>query len=448
MARDAALEHGDPARRDGAEPPERRRDLHDQRLEVPRVDPDDLGVGRERPLQVAVRVRLQERLHPEGASARDHPIEQLVVEAGRDQQDRIRPGGARLDQLVGVDQEVLPEHRDARDGSHETQIDDRPPEVPWLGQDRDRGRAPRLVRTCEPRRVGVGVDRAGARGCALHLGDHGGDRSAAKRVGEGAGRRGGPGGRGQFLELERALVQLAADRSGQIGEEPHGAGKSTGAVQASAQASASPRSIRPSSAARPTTAPAAPAARSARRSLDRPDPACRERRPTRPSDPANEVDIRSGEASDPIDRGHEECRGTGRMEPAEGAHQIEAVRVVRAAGPPRSDPAPIDLDPDHDAPDRHRGAPRACRDRRPTRTIPGRTGRRRRRGRNGRAQRRRSHRSPAGSRPEPRLGTGRRRDRGSRRTRDRDPPGEAPGRLPPRRHVRPRPDHRRTRRPP
>src|SRR5207244_4187025 len=131
----------------------------------------------------------------------------------------------------------------------------------------------------------------------------------------------------------------------QIGEEPHGAGKSTGAASG----------LRPGE--RPGEIdPALEHRRSDHRAggtrvpkgaqiLERSDPACAIGRPAGAGDAPNEVHVRTAEPSHPIDRGHEEGGGAGRVEPADGAHQIESVGPVPTARPSRPAPTLLDLQP-------------------------------------------------------------------------------------------------------
>ena len=69
-----------------------------------------------------------------------------VVERGDDQQHRVGAGGARLVQLVGVDDEVLAQHRQRAGGAGGAQVLERAVEVGLLGEHETRRRRRRARR--------------------------------------------------------------------------------------------------------------------------------------------------------------------------------------------------------------------------------------------------------------------------------------------------------------
>ena len=104
-----------------------------------------------------------------------------ALERGDDQQHRIRAGGSRLIQLVGVDDEVLAQHRQLARRARGVQILERAFEVGPLGQHRQRIRAAALVRASDLREVGVLAQLARRGRASLELGDHA-DLRPAQRV--------------------------------------------------------------------------------------------------------------------------------------------------------------------------------------------------------------------------------------------------------------------------
>ena len=75
------------------------------------VDAEDVGLDVERHLQLALAVDLHERVEVERPRLAQQLEEVVGIERGDDQQDRVGPRGRRLVELVGVDDEVLAQHR-------------------------------------------------------------------------------------------------------------------------------------------------------------------------------------------------------------------------------------------------------------------------------------------------------------------------------------------------
>ena len=321
-----------------------------QRLEVARVDPDDLGVGRERPLQVAVRVRLQERLHPEGASARDHR-DRAARRRGRPRSAGPNPPRRRATRPAGrVDQEVLAEHRDARDGSHEP-ADRRatPRSAVARSGPRSRPRPPPRTHARAPpgrRRASIAPALGDARFTSAITAGTGARRSASGRE-----RAGG---------ADRAAAASSSSWSGRSSSSRRIVPARS--VRNPMERGSLPARFRPPpkrALRRGRSAPRAPPGRPPRRRL---------LRPGAPGDPRSTGPRRPRTSADPPERPCERGRY-----PVRQAPPTRSIEVTRNAGapaawsqprvlirsrpserprgrPPRSDPAPIDLDPDHDAP--------------------------------------------------------------------------------------------------
>ena len=126
---------------------------------------------------------------PSAGRLREQRREPVAGQDLGDQQDRVGPGGPGFEQLVAVEDEVLPQDRHA-DGLADRGEVRRPPWKNWLvRQHADAVRPVPLVGAGDGDRVEVGADHPGRRGRLLHLGDHRaspGPRSAPREV---AGRR-------------------------------------------------------------------------------------------------------------------------------------------------------------------------------------------------------------------------------------------------------------------
>ena len=118
-------------------------DVDVERPQVAVVEPDEAGPGRERPVELAVVVDLDERLEPELEGLRDEAGQAARRVEDREQQDEVRAGRAEQRQLELLDDEVLGQDRDAdrrpdraagrrreppnQCGSHRTEIAGAPP---------------------------------------------------------------------------------------------------------------------------------------------------------------------------------------------------------------------------------------------------------------------------------------------------------------------------------
>ncbi len=122
--------------------------------EVAVVDADQVGIdGLERALELLLVVHLDEDVEVElRAPAPCSGASVVVVERGDDQQDRVGARDRGLDDLVGVDDEVLAQDRQRAGRARLVQVVERAAEVALLGQDRQRGRAGRARRRARSRR--------------------------------------------------------------------------------------------------------------------------------------------------------------------------------------------------------------------------------------------------------------------------------------------------------
>ena len=100
------------------------------------------------------------------------PAQLVVVERGDDQQHQVGAGGAGLDQLVAVDDEVLAQHGYVDRGPHRAQVVEAAAEPALLGEHADRGGTAGGVLPGQRGRVGDLGEVALARAAPLDLGDH------------------------------------------------------------------------------------------------------------------------------------------------------------------------------------------------------------------------------------------------------------------------------------
>ena len=91
---------------------------------------------------------------------------------GDDEQYAVRAEGPRLEHLVGVDDEVLAQHRQAARTAGSLEMAVRPLEIALVREHREAGRASPLVGRGDGRRVEVPANHAGAGRGALDLRDH------------------------------------------------------------------------------------------------------------------------------------------------------------------------------------------------------------------------------------------------------------------------------------
>ncbi len=208
---DAALGHHDTVGRDAIE--QRvggvQRDL--EAVQVAVVDPDQPPGYRERHLELGGVVHLDQHVQAElGRQRRQVRHVRGRVGKGRgDQQDAVGTQRARLHDLVGIDGEILAQHRQRDRGARRLQVRIRPLEEIDVGQHRKAGRAALLVGSRQRGRIEIGPDQALAGRGLLDLGDHrvapGGD-ARGQRIGKAAHRRGVTRHGAQLREAARAAA--------------------------------------------------------------------------------------------------------------------------------------------------------------------------------------------------------------------------------------------------
>ena len=120
--------------------------IDDERSQVAVVDADEPRVGLERQPELALVVRLDERLETEGERPL-HERAQATLRRVQDRQQQHGVGAGRPQQLelARVDDELLGQDRDGDGGADGPQVVDRPTEPVRLAQDRDRRRAAGLI---------------------------------------------------------------------------------------------------------------------------------------------------------------------------------------------------------------------------------------------------------------------------------------------------------------
>ena len=151
--------------------------------EVAVVDAEDVGVDVERALELVLVVDLDEDVEIQPARLSVQLVELVVVEHGDDQEDRVRAGRRRLVELVGLEDEVLTQHRQLRGRDRVPQVLERAAEVHALRDDRQRRRATPLIGLDDLLHRRALADDPGRRRAPLVLGDHG-QAGARERLAE------------------------------------------------------------------------------------------------------------------------------------------------------------------------------------------------------------------------------------------------------------------------
>ena len=114
---------------------------------------------------------LHQGFHAQASHLGEQSDQILLAQSGHDEQNRVRPGRARLGHLVPVDNEVLAQDRDVDRNARPTQIIERAAEERAVSQHRDSGGPGRLVGPGHHHRIGVPVDPALGRRAPLELRD-------------------------------------------------------------------------------------------------------------------------------------------------------------------------------------------------------------------------------------------------------------------------------------
>ncbi len=140
-------------------------EAHREGPEIPVVDPDQAGADREGPIQLGLVVDLDQR----GEAGRDgefvQGLQTRVVEDRHDQENGVRAGLERLDDLAFIDEKVLPQQGPLDGGADDPEVFEGTLEEGFIRQDGEAGGA-RAV-------VGVG-DLDGVEVCPDHTGAGGG----------------------------------------------------------------------------------------------------------------------------------------------------------------------------------------------------------------------------------------------------------------------------------
>jgi hypothetical protein len=96
----------------------------------------------------------------------------MALEGGDDEQDAVCAHGARLVDLVGVDDEVLAQHRQVAGGAGFLQVFGRALEEAPVGEHREAGGAGARIASGDVGGAEVGAQQALAGAGLLDLGDH------------------------------------------------------------------------------------------------------------------------------------------------------------------------------------------------------------------------------------------------------------------------------------
>ena len=104
-------------------------DVDGEVAEIAVVDADHLGLDLQRALELLLVVDLDEHVEVERPCLAVQREQRLGLERRDDQQHRVGAGGGGLVELVGVDDEVLAQHREVGRGARRHQVLERAAEV-------------------------------------------------------------------------------------------------------------------------------------------------------------------------------------------------------------------------------------------------------------------------------------------------------------------------------
>ena len=256
----ALADENAPGRHHGGQP-FRGRQIHLEGPQVPVVDADEPGVQAERPIQFRLVVDLDEDIHAE-LLRRVHKFHRpAVVHRRHDEQNTVGAEDPRLDDLVGIQHEILAQDRqdDRRPGRHQVFVGTL--EVGYVGEHGEAGGAPGLEGLGQGNRCEVGADHALGRRSPLDLGDQSVSRGAGlgQARSEAAWRRRLVGGLGDDAEGPAGFAAgdvfefVGADAGEDVAHEPAsspGAPELVMAISLSRVVRAAPPSM--AAAARPT----------------------------------------------------------------------------------------------------------------------------------------------------------------------------------------------------
>ena len=155
------------------------RKVDGQRAQVAVVDADEPGTGGLRAVELDLVVHLDQGVEPASPALAEQVTQFIVAQCGDDQQDGRGSAVGRLPDLIGIDDEVLAQHRHSHGMGGCTKVVKGAAEARRLSEHRDGVGARRLVGLRTGSGVECGRDRALARRAAFDLGDQ---RKAAART--------------------------------------------------------------------------------------------------------------------------------------------------------------------------------------------------------------------------------------------------------------------------
>ena len=187
---DAALTDEGDVGRDAVAEPEGEVEVGDEPGQIAVVDADEGRAGVEDAGQIGLVVELDKDGHSEPPGALSKRDELAVVKDFGDQEDGVGPREPGLDDLVLVDDEILPQerHGDRRSGAR--QVGELALEEGGVGEDAQAVGAVCLVDSGDGDRVEIGADDPGGRARLLHLRDQADRPRPGERVQEVPHRRG------------------------------------------------------------------------------------------------------------------------------------------------------------------------------------------------------------------------------------------------------------------
>jgi len=151
--------------------PFRRPQIHLKRGQIPVVYAHQERLGFQHPFELGLVVHFHQGLHPQLLRLGDHPGKGLPFEGRRDEEHRIGPEEETLEDLEGVDDEILTQQRHRGDRGQPPEHFPIAAEKGAVGDHRHRRRPAGFVAAKPRGRISVGPDHASARRSALDLRD-------------------------------------------------------------------------------------------------------------------------------------------------------------------------------------------------------------------------------------------------------------------------------------
>src|SRR5439155_25457208 len=142
-----------------------------QGLEVAVVDADQRGLETERAVELGAVVHLDQYVKSELAGGVHQLARQAVFEGGHDQEDAVGAERPALDHLIGVEDEILAQYREAASGARGLQMIVAALEIGRVREYREAGGAARLIGLRQRGRIEIGADQAAAGRGLLDLGN-------------------------------------------------------------------------------------------------------------------------------------------------------------------------------------------------------------------------------------------------------------------------------------